>query len=122
MHRSLRAWSRKGKAEQYQARIVNYADDFVILCRGQADTALSWTAAAMRKIGLGLNETKTCIRDAKRETFDFLGYSFGPERYRKDGHWYLAAKPSRKSIQQLIKKSQSRTAEREPCPMGRPAE
>src|SRR5438552_5582730 len=54
---------------------------------------------AMENIGLTLNETKTSIRDATRETFDFLGYTFGPDRYRKDGHWYLAAKPSRKSVQ-----------------------
>src|SRR4029079_2972265 len=33
--------------------------------------------------------------------FDFLGYSFGPHRYRKDGHWYLGASPSRKSVQRF---------------------
>jgi RNA-directed DNA polymerase len=41
------------------------------------------------------------IRDARRERFDFLGYSFGPHRYRKDGHWYLGASPSKKSVQRL---------------------
>src|SRR5262249_20917452 len=35
------------------------------------------------------------------ERFDFLGYSFGPHHYRKDGHWYLGASPSRKSVQRL---------------------
>src|SRR4051794_20077916 len=48
-----------------------------------------------------LNEAKTSVRDARRERFDFLGYTFGPHRYRKDGHWYLGASPSRKSVQRL---------------------
>jgi RNA-directed DNA polymerase len=98
MHRFLRAWRERGKGEQYQARIVNYADDFVILSRGQAAQALKWTRGAIAAIYLSLNETKTCIRNARQERFNFLGYSFGPERYRKDGHWYLAAQPCDRAI------------------------
>jgi len=101
MHRYLRFWRQQGKDRQYQARIVNYADDFVILSRGHAEEALAWTRRVMRAIGLTLNETKTCIRDAHREGFDFLGYTFGIEHFRKDGHTYLAAKPSKKSIRKV---------------------
>lgn len=101
MHRFLRAWRQRGKGRQYRARIVNYADDFVILSRDRATEALAWTRWAMGALGLTLNETKTCIRQARRESFHFLGYTFGPERYRKDGHWYLAAKPSKKSVRRL---------------------
>jgi RNA-directed DNA polymerase len=39
----------------------------------------------MAKLGLALNGAKTAIRDARRERFDFLGYSFGPHHCRKDG-------------------------------------
>src|SRR5213594_3101473 len=101
MHRFLRAWRMRGKGEQYRARIVDYADDFVILSREQATEALAWTRWAMGALRLTLNETKTCVRNARREPFHFLGYTFGPERYRKDGHWYLAAKPSKKSVSRL---------------------
>jgi len=101
MHRFLQAWRERGKDAEYRARIVNYADDFVILSRGQAAQALEWTRWAMRRIGLTLSETKTCLRDARREAFNFLGYAFGPERYRKDGHWYLSAQPSKKSVRRL---------------------
>src|SRR5512132_1856102 len=52
----------------------------------------------MTRLGLALNEAKTAIRDARRERFDFLGYTFGPHHYRKDGHWYLGASPSKKSV------------------------
>jgi RNA-directed DNA polymerase len=85
----------------YRAHVVSYADDFVILSRGHAAEALMWMGRVMAKLGLALNETKTVIRDARRERFDFLGYSFGPHHYRKDGHWYLGASPSNKSVLRL---------------------
>jgi len=101
MHRFLRAWRERGMGVEFRARIVNYADDFVILSRGRATEALAWTRWAMECIGLTLNETKTRLCDGRKEHFDFLGYTFGPERFRKDGHWYLAAKPSKKAVVRL---------------------
>ena len=101
MNRFLRHWQRQGCGERWQAHVVNYADDFVILSRGHADEALAWTQQVMTKLGLTVNEAKTSVRDARKERFDFLGYSFGPHRYRKDGHWYLGASPSPKSVQRL---------------------
>jgi RNA-directed DNA polymerase len=55
----------------------------------------------MTRLGLALNEAKTSIRSARHERFDFLGYTFGPHHFRKDGPWDLGASPSRKSIQRL---------------------
>ncbi len=101
MHRFLRAWRQRGLGRRFRAHIVNYADDFVILSRGRAKEALAWTRWAMGQIGLSLNETKTRICDAEQERFDFLGYTLGPECYRKDGHWYLAAQPSHQSVLRL---------------------
>jgi RNA-directed DNA polymerase len=107
MNRFLRVFLERGKDREFMARLVNYADDFVILSRGKAEPALAWTRRVMAAIGLSLNETKTCIRNARKEHFDFLGYTFGPERYRKDGHWYLSAKPSKKSVQRMKEKVRS---------------
>ena len=107
MNRFLRVFLERGKDREFAARLVSYADDFVILSRGRAESALKWTRRVMAAIGLSLNETKTCIRNARDEHFDFLGYTFGPERYRRDGHWYLAAKPSKKSVQRLKTKVRS---------------
>jgi len=101
MNRFLKHWRGPGRGEVYRAQVVSYADDFVILSRGHAAEALAWTRRVMAKLGLALNETKTAIRDARRERFDFLGYSFGPHHYRKDGHWYLGASPSKKSVLRL---------------------
>lgn len=101
MNRFLKHWRSTGRGEAFRAAIVNYADDFVILSRGRAAEALVWTRHVMTRLGLTLNEAKTHVRDSRQERFDFLGYAFGPLRYRKDGHWYLGASPSRKSVQRF---------------------
>jgi RNA-directed DNA polymerase len=98
MNRYLRAWRTEGKGCAFQARIVNYADDFVILSRGWAAEALVWTRNMMTDLGLTLNERKTRLCQAHRESFDFLGYTFGTLVYRKDGHTYLGATPSKKAV------------------------
>lgn len=101
MNRFLKHWRSMGRGEAFRAHIVNYADDFVILSRDRATEALAWTRDVMTRLGLTLNEAKTSVRDARAERFDFLGYAFGPHHYRKDGHWYLGASPSRKSVQRF---------------------
>ena len=55
-------------------------------------------------MGVTLNEAKTSIRQARKESFNFLGYTFGPNRYKKDGHWYLGASPSKKAVARIKEK------------------
>ncbi len=81
-----------------------YADDLVILSRGKAAEALEWTRKVIARLGLALNEAKTCIRQTRKESFNFLGYTFGPHCYRKDGHWYLGASPSKKAVARMKEK------------------
>lgn len=101
MNRFLRAWREGGKGLEFRAQVVNYADDFVILSHGRADEALAWTRDVMADLGLSLNETKTRLCHARRESFDFLGYTFGPQIYRKTGSTYLGAEPSKKAVQRV---------------------
>jgi RNA-directed DNA polymerase len=101
MNRFLKHWRLSGRGEVFRARVVSYADDFVILTRGHAEEALAWTKAVMAKLGLTLNEAKTSVKDARRESFDFLGYTLGPQRLRSGGRWYLGAAPSKKSVQRI---------------------
>jgi RNA-directed DNA polymerase len=101
MNRFLKHWRQSGRGEAWEAHVINYADDFVILSRRQAAEALAWTDRAMTRLGLSLNRTKTCLRDARQERFDFLGYSFGPHCVRQKGRWYTGASPSKKSVQRL---------------------
>ena len=85
-----------------RAELVRYADDFVILCRTEAEAqqALSWVQDWTVRNGLSLHPEKTRIVDATiRGGFDFLGYHF--ERgYR----W-----PRAKSIKKLRDTIRSKT-------------
>jgi RNA-directed DNA polymerase len=102
MNRFLKHWRLTGRSEAFSAHVVAYADDFVILSRGQAHAALEWTKSVMAKLGLTVHETKTSVRNARREQFDFLGYTFGSHRLRnRGGHRYLGASPSRRSVQRV---------------------
>ena len=102
MNRFLKHWRREGKGRQFRARLINYADDFVILSAGRAAQALKWTSKVMARLKLSLNPVKTSIRDSGRQRFDFLGYSFGRERLRPPrSGWYLAAWPSKRSLAQF---------------------
>ena len=101
MNRMLKGWRQTGRAEQFRARIVSYADDFVILSRGKAKEALEWTRGVLERLGLTLNEKKTSIRDARQERFDFLGYTFGPHYSRRTGWKYIGHSPSKKSVSRM---------------------
>ena len=101
MNRFLKYWRLTGCGEAFRAHVVAYADDFVILSRRCAAEALAWTKVVMTRLGLILNEAKTSLKNARQERFDFLGYSFGPHRYKENGKWYLSASPSKKSVQRL---------------------
>jgi len=101
MNRYLKVFRLSGLAERYGARLVNYADDFVVLCRYGAEEILAQTRRWIARMGLTLNEQKTRLCDARRESFNFLGYTFGPMVYRKDGHRYLGAAPAKKSVQRI---------------------
>ncbi len=62
---------------------------------------LEVTGRWMARIVLQLNEQKTCLRDARRESFHFLGYTFGPMYSPKHGWRYLGARPSDKAIKRF---------------------
>lgn len=101
MNRFLRYWKRCEGGRRFAAKLVNYADDFVILSKGRATEALEWTRQAMEKLGLEVNEAKTSVRDAREERFDFLGYSFGLHYYKRGGRTYLGASASDKAVKRV---------------------
>ncbi len=97
LRRFLVAWEQFGWGKKFCARIVNYADDFVILCRGNAQAAFKAAHQILTEIGLTLNETKTRVVCAWQEHFNFLGYTFG-KLYGKRGQKYLGERVSDKNI------------------------
>src|SRR6202163_3283445 len=104
MNRMLKGWRQTKRGEQFRAHMVNYADDFVILSRGKAKEALEWTCGVLERLELTLNEKKTSIRNAARESFDFLGYTFGPHYSMRTGREYIGYSPSKKSVARIKEK------------------
>ena len=98
MRRFVLGWKRLGYEKRLGAYIVNYADDFVICCRGSADEALATMRTMMTKLKLTVNDTKTRVARLPEEKFDFLGYTFGRCYSRQTGRAYLGTVPAKKRV------------------------
>jgi group II intron reverse transcriptase/maturase len=100
LHILDRIWERNNLQQRLGARIVRYADDIVILCRrGKSDKAMAVLRQILERLKLTLNETKTKIVNAHKESFDFLGFSLWMAESRKSGKLYSHVQPSKKSLQ-----------------------
>lgn len=104
MRRFVKGWKELGHSSRLKARIVNYADDFVICCRGNADEAMAVMRGMMSKMGLTVNEDKTHVRHVPEDTFDFLGYTFGQHPSQRTGKMMLCGAPSKKRVIRLCEK------------------
>jgi RNA-directed DNA polymerase len=98
MRRFVLGWKKLGHEKRLAARIVNYADDLVICCRGRAEEALAMMRDIMTRLKLTVNETKTRVCKLPEEKFDFLGYTFGRCYSPKTGRAYLGTVPSKKRV------------------------
>ena len=103
MRRFVKGWKTGGHEKRLVARIVNYADDFVICCKGTADEAMTVMRGMMSKLKLTVNETKTRLCRLPDESFDFLGYTLGRNYDCRTGESYLGPRPSRKKIDRLCR-------------------
>lgn len=112
MRRFILGWKVLGYQDHLQSRIVNYADDFVICCRGLADSALSTMRSLMNRLKLTVNETKTSVCSLPKGSFEFLGYRIGRCWSRKTGRAYLGTEPSRKKVQALCREISDLTGRR----------
>jgi len=84
-----------------KARMVRYADDFVILCRpGQAQEVRKRTMRWLTAKGLKLNESKTRLVDIQQEGINFLGFNLTWRKSLKRLR-YLHVEPNQKSRQAL---------------------
>ena len=104
LRRFVMGWKRLGWEAKLQARLVVYADDFVILCRNQAVEARKQMQAIMSQLRLTVNEQKTRICQVPEESFDFLGYTIGQCYSAKTGRAYLGTRPARKRINALCER------------------
>lgn len=89
-----------GPGKWANARLIRYADDFVIMARYQGARINEWINNRLEQwLDLSINREKTSVVKLKRgESLDFLGFTF---RYDRDLHGrnkdYLNIFPSKKS-------------------------
>lgn len=112
MRRFVLGWKTLGHEQRLQARIVNYADDFVICCRGTANQAQAAMRSMMERLKLTVNEAKTKLCRVPEETFDFLGYTFGWCYSPQTGRAYLGTRPAKKKVRKLCESLGEQTSRR----------
>ena len=61
MRRFILGWEKLGYESRLQARIVNYDDDFVVLCCNRGQEAYAKVATLMEKLKLEINPDKTRV-------------------------------------------------------------
>ncbi len=111
MRRFVLGWKALGQ-RRLEARVVNYADDFVICCRGTADEARLAMQILMERLGLTVNAAKTRVCHVPADSFDFLGYTIGRCYSRQTGRAYIGTRPSSERIARLRRAIHESTSRR----------
>lgn len=118
LHLLDRIWEKHQLRWKLKARIVRYADDFVVLCAGAVDARLAAVRHVLDRLDLELNDTKTRIVDAREESFNFLGFSIRVSKGLKSGKSYPHVCPAPKSLAKIKDRITQLTArERTPIPL-----
>ena len=105
-----------GPGQWANARIVRYADDFVVLARYMSPRIQAWLETLLEgRMGLSINRQKTRVLRVAPEAdaLSFLGYRL---RWQRDlfgrAHHYLSIHPSPKSLGRLREKVRMLTSPR----------
>jgi group II intron reverse transcriptase/maturase len=112
LHLLDRIWERRNLSCRYGAQLVRYADDLVILCKGNIDAPMQMLKMVLDKCDLRLNEKKTSIVDARQESFDFLGFTFQLRISHRSGKLYPHVEPSKRSVNRIKAKVAGLTSRR----------
>jgi RNA-directed DNA polymerase len=106
-----------GPANWAKARLVRYADDFVVMARYQGPQLIAWVEKKLEDwLGLKINRTKTRIVNLNEPGthLDFLGYQFRYDRDRYGrGHCYLHWGPSAKAVKREMAVLTEKTSHRQ---------
>jgi len=105
-----------GPGQWANAKIVRYADDFVVLARYLDRRIVSWIEETLEgRFRLTINREKTRVVKLRRAgaSLDFLGFTF---RYEQDlfgrKHRYLRVEPSRKAERRFREQVREQTGPR----------
>src|SRR2546425_7934866 len=92
-----------GPAQWAGAKLVRYADDFVVLARYQGARLVGFVESQLETwLGLEINRDKTRVVNLKEKgaSLDFLGFTFRYDDDLQGRQWrYLNVSPSKKALQ-----------------------
>jgi RNA-directed DNA polymerase len=94
-------WKRKKVQECYGARLVRYADDFVVLTKGNTERVLKGIKAVLGNLSLSLNTEKTRVIEAKQDGFNFLGFAIWLVKNPKTGKTFPLIRPSQEAMKRI---------------------
>ena len=115
LHVLDRIWKVKKVEERFKARLIRYADDFVVLCQGQTERVLKGIKMVLGDLELSLNEDKTRLIDAKKQPFDFLGFTLEVKRNPKTGKMFPLITPSEEAMTEIKAEVKALTCRRTLC-------
>jgi RNA-directed DNA polymerase len=106
---------------RHLGHLVRYADDFVIMCRTEADAheALRRVGVILARLRLAFHPDKTRVVDVRdgQQGFDFLGFHCRKvESWRWRGKRYLNRWPNRRAMQRVRDRINAITAPRHRLP------
>jgi RNA-directed DNA polymerase len=113
----------EGPAHWAKAKLVRYADDFVVLVRQPSQKLVDWIEGKLETwMGLEINREKTRLVELKRAgaSLNFLGFTFRWDRSRLGPGHYWNLHPSDKSVERERVKLKELTSGRHsywPIPM-----
>ncbi len=112
MRRFVLGWKVLGHERRLGAKVVNFADDLVICCRGTGEEAMAVLRRMMQQLKLPVNEAKTRLVRVPDESVDFLGYTIGRCYSRKTGRAYIGTRPSKQSVRRVCRQIRELTHRR----------
>ena len=102
-----------GPAQWAKAKLVRYADDFVVLARSVSPKLTGFIEAKLETwMGLEINREKTRVVNLKQEgaSLDFLGFTFRYDRSQFGHGRYLNVAPSKKALKREREKLRQMTS------------
>src|SRR5580658_10255862 len=115
-HSSEEAGNARGATHWANAKLVRYADDFVVLARHQSGKLKEFLESKLETwMGLEINRDKTRVVNLREvgSSLDFLGYTFRYDRDLHGGkHRYLNVIPSAKALAREREKLREMTSPR----------
>lgn len=107
-----------GFFSKYGVKIVRYADDFILMAAKIPQGCLNYLHAMLDKMELTVNEEKTTLVNAYKDSFDFLGFTFRYDKspFGNNGKYWnvIPSKKNEKNLRWKLKSYFQRSGHKNP--------